>query len=190
MFKSSKNIILASKSPRRQSLLKEIVADFELRTKEVEEVYPDDLKREQVAIYLSELKAEAFKNELNPNDLVITSDTIVCLEDKILGKPNDKQEAFQMLSDLSGKKHEVITAITLMSLDKVTSFYDATEVYFKSLSEEEINYYIDNYQPYDKAGSYGIQEWIGYVGIEKIKGSYFNVVGLPVQKLYEKLKEF
>ncbi len=191
MFKQSgKHIILASKSPRRQLLLKELGFDFEVRTKDVDEVYPENLKREQVAIYLSELKAQAFKDELKIDDVVITSDTIVCLEKNILGKPKDKEEAFNMLSLLSGKMHEVITAVTLTSTTKQTSFFDVTEVYFKPLSEEEINHYIDNYQPYDKAGSYGIQEWIGYIGIEKIKGSYFNVVGLPVQKLYMELIKF
>lgn len=191
MFKSfPKNIILASKSPRRQSLLSELGLKFEVNTKEVEEIYPNHLKRQQVALYLSELKAKAFKDEMNADDLIITSDTIVCLGNDILGKPKDEQEAFDMLSKLSGKSHEVITAVTLMCLNKTTSFYDETEVCFKQLTEDEINYYIDNYKPFDKAGAYGIQEWIGYIGIEKIKGSYFNVVGLPVQKLYQELKNY
>ena len=186
----SKNIILASKSPRRQNLIKELGFDFEIRTKEVDEVYPPELKKEQVAIYLSELKAAAFKDELEPNDLIITSDTIVCLEDRIIGKPKDREDAFHMLSDLSGKMHEVVTAVTLMSATKTVTFYDVTEVYFKVLSNYEMDTYIDEYKPFDKAGSYGIQEWIGYIGIEKINGSYHNVMGLPVKKLYEALEEF
>ncbi len=190
LSKSSKNVILASKSPRRQELLKELVPTFEIRTKDVEEIYPPDLKKEQVAIFLSELKAEAFKEELKPNDLIITSDTIVCLEDRIIGKPKDREDAFHMLSDLSGNMHEVVTAVTLMSTDKTVTFYDVTEVYFKVLSNYEIDYYINNYEPYDKAGSYGVQEWIGYIAIEKMVGSYYNVMGLPVKKLYEALEEF
>lgn len=187
---TSKNIILASKSPRRQNLLKELGIKFEIRTKDIEEVYPPELKKEQVAIFLSELKAEAFKEELQPNDLLITSDTIVCLDDRIIGKPKDKDDAYNMLSDLSGKMHEVITAVTLTNVKKKFTFYDITEVYFKELSTNEIETYIENYQPYDKAGSYGIQEWIGYIGIEKIVGSYHNVMGFPVKKVYESLDEF
>lgn len=187
---TTKNIILASKSPRRQNLIKELGVNFEIRTKDVEEIYPPELKKEQVAIFLSELKAAAFKEELQPNDLIITSDTIVCLNDRIIGKPKDRDNAFNMLSDLSGNMHEVITAVTLMSQQKTVTFYEVTEVYFKVLSNYEIDFYINNYQPYDKAGGYGIQEWIGYIGIEKINGSYFNVMGLPVKKLYEALEEF
>ncbi len=184
------NIILASKSPRRQNLLKELGFDFEIRTKEIEEVYSSELKREEVAVYLSELKASAFTDQLNDNDLVITSDTIVCLKEEIIGKPTDREDAIQMLGKLSSNKHEVITAVTLLSKEKQHTFYEVTEVYFKTLTLAEIEYYIDNYQPFDKAGSYGIQEWIGYIGIEKIVGSYFNVMGLPVQKLYNELMNF
>ena len=187
---TSKNIILASKSPRRQNLLKDLGVDFEIRTKEVEEIYPLELKKEEVAIFLSELKAAAFKDELQPNDLIITSDTIVCLGDRIIGKPKDREDAFNMLSDLSGNMHEVITAVTLMSATKTKTFFDVTEVYFKVLSNYEIDTYINKYEPYDKAGSYGIQEWIGYIGIEKINGSYHNVMGFPVKKVYEALEEF
>jgi septum formation protein len=185
-----KSIILASKSPRRQHLLKDLGVDFEIRTKEVEEVYPPELEREQVALFLSELKATAFENELTENDILITSDTIVCLGDRIIGKPKDRDDAFNMLSDLSGNKHEVITAVTLTSKEKQQSFFVETEVYFKTLSNFEIDYYINKYQPFDKAGSYGIQEWIGYIGIEKIVGSYFNVMGFPVKEVYEALDEF
>ncbi|PCJ25844.1 MAG: septum formation protein Maf [Flavobacteriales bacterium] len=184
------NIILASKSLRRQSLLKELGIDFEIITKEVEEVYPPELKREKVAVFLSELKAKAFNDELNDNDLVITSDTIVCLGNEIIGKPRGREDAIAMLGKLSGNKHEVITAVTLLSKQKQHTFYEVTEVYFKTLTNQEIEYYIDNYEPFDKAGSYGIQEWIGYIAIEKINGSYFNVMGLPVKKLYEELIKF
>jgi septum formation protein len=184
------NLILASKSPRRQTLLKELGFDFEIITKEVKEVYSPELKREQVAVYLSELKSNAFKAELAANDLVITSDTIVCLGDEIIGKPTDREDAVKMLGKLSGNKHEVITAVTLLSKERTYTFYEETSVYFKALSNEEIEYYIDNYQPFDKAGSYGVQEWIGYIAIEKIEGSYYNVMGLPVKKLYEELIKF
>ena len=187
---TTKNIILASKSPRRQNLLKGLGVEFEIKTKEVEEVYPPGLKKEEVAIFLSELKAKAFKEDLRDNDLLITSDTIVCLDDKILGKPKDKEEAFNMLSDLSGKMHEVITAVTLTTKDKTHTFYDVTQVYFKELSNYEIDTYINNSQPYDKAGSYGVQEWMGYIGVEKINGSFYNVMGFPIKKVYEALEEF
>lgn len=187
---SKLQLILASKSPRRQQLLKDIGVDFEIRLKEIDEVYPPELKGEEVALFLSELKASAFKNDLQAHEILLTSDTIVCLGEKILGKPTDKQHAIAMLGELSGKKHEVITAVTLTSVSKQHSFAVSTDVYFKPLTSDEINYYIENYQPYDKAGSYGIQEWIGYIGIEKIVGSYFNVMGLPVKEVYEELIKF
>lgn len=186
----SYNIILASKSPRRQNLLKELGFDFEIKTKEIEEIYPPELKRENVAVYLSELKAKAFVDDLNENDLVLTSDTIVCLGSEIIGKPSGRDDAINMLGKLSGNRHEVVTAVTLLSKEKQHTFYEETEVYFKKLTSAEIEYYIDNYQPFDKAGSYGIQEWIGYIGIEKIIGSYFNVMGLPVKKVYDELLKF
>lgn len=186
----SKNIILASKSPRRQNLLKELGFDFEIKTKEIEEIYPPELKRENVALFLSELKALAFVDDLKENDLIITSDTIVCLGNEIIGKPKGRDDAIEMLGKLSGNKHEVITAVTLLSKEKQHTFYEETEVYFKPLTIPEIEYYVDNYQPFDKAGSYGIQEWIGYIGIEKIIGSYFNVMGLPVKRVYEELIKF
>lgn len=185
-----KDIVLASKSPRRQQLLKDLGLNFTIVTKEVDEVYPPNLKKQEVALFLSKLKADAFLPDLKENQLVITSDTIVCLEDKIIGKPKDRDDAFNMLSDLSGKMHEVVTAVTLTSLEKQVSFFVVTEVYFKPLSNFEIDYYINNFQPFDKAGSYGIQEWIGYIGIEKIVGSYFNVMGLPVKELYDELERF
>ena len=184
------NIILASKSPRRQNLLKELGFNFEIITKEIAEIYPPELQKEKVAVFLSELKASAFKQGLKPNDLILTSDTIVCLGDEIIGKPTDREDAIKMLGKLSGNKHEVITAVTLLSKEKQHTFYDVTEVYFKELSAQEIEYYIDNYKPFDKAGSYGIQEWIGYIGIEKISGSYFNVMGLPVKRVYDEILKF
>ena len=184
------NIILASKSPRRQNLLKDLGIDFEIITKEVEEVYPLELEREEVAVFLSELKASAFATDLKENDLIITSDTIVCLGQEIIGKPIDREDAIKMLGKLSGNKHEVITAVTLLSQQKKHTFYEVTEVYFKDLTVSEIEYYIDNFKPFDKAGSYGIQEWIGYIGIEKINGSYFNVMGLPVKQVYEEIIKF
>lgn len=184
------NIILASKSPRRQNLLKELGFDFEIKTKEIEEIYPPELQRKDVAVFLSELKASAFVKDLEDNDLIITSDTIVCLKDEIIGKPIDREDAVCMLGKLSGNKHEVITAVTLLSKEKQYTFYDVTEVSFKTLTTQEIEFYIDNYQPFDKAGSYGIQEWIGFIGIEKINGSYFNVMGLPVKRVYDELLRF
>jgi septum formation protein len=184
------NLILASKSPRRQELLKGLGLTFEIRTKEIEEIFPPALFKEEIPVYLSNLKAKAFENELGENDLVITSDTIVWNENKQLGKPKDRSEAIEMLKNLSGKSHEVITAVTLMSKVKTHSFYETTKVFFKELLQEEIEYYVDNYQPYDKAGSYGIQEWIGFVGIPKIEGDYFNVVGLPLNRLNLELGKF
>ncbi|MFA8436451.1 MAG: Maf-like protein [Marinifilaceae bacterium] len=184
------NIILASQSPRRHQMLKELGLTFEIRTKDVEEVYPEHLEAEEVPVYLAELKAEAFVSDLQDDELVITADTVVCLGDQILGKPADRQEAFDMIRGLSGCSHRVISGVCLMSKEKKVAFPAITHVHFKELSDEEINYYIDTYKPFDKAGAYGIQEWIGFVGIDSIEGSYFNVVGLPIQRLYEELKKF
>lgn len=180
------NIILASGSPRRQQFFKDLNIDFTIKLKEVEEVYPLELKGSEITDFLADLKSKAFKN-LSEKDIVITSDTIVWLENKALGKPKDKKEAFSMLRSLSGKKHEVITSISIKSKDFQTIINDTTVVSFKKISDKEINYYIDNYKPFDKAGAYGIQEWIGFIAINKLEGSYFNVVGLPVHKLYEEL---
>ena len=160
--------------------------DFSIQLKEVNEVYPDNLKASEITDYLADLKSKAFTN-LSENDILITSDTIVWLENKALGKPKNKEEAFQMLRSLSGKKHEVITSISIKSKDFQTIVNDTTVVSFKKISDKEINYYINNYKPFDKAGAYGIQEWIGFIAINKLEGSYFNVVGLPVHKLYEEL---
>jgi septum formation protein len=183
---SNYNIILASGSPRRQQFLRDLDIPFTIQLKEVDEIYPQHLQSNEITEYLADLKANAF-SELNENDLLITSDTIVWLDNKALGKPKDSEDAFDMLSQLSGKKHQVITSVSIKGKNFQKMISDTTDVYFKKLSTEEINYYINTYQPFDKAGSYGIQEWIGFIGIESIKGSYFNVMGLPVQKLYKEL---
>lgn len=185
-----KTLILGSKSPRRKELLEGLGIQFETRTKEVEETFSPEINPYKVAEFLAEKKASAFVNELNQDDIVITSDTIVLCEGEILGKPKNVEDAFRMLTKLSGKSHEVITGVCLKSLNKTISFSDTTKVWFNPLSTDEINYYISNYKPYDKAGSYGIQEWIGYIGISKIEGTYFNVMGLPVNLLYKRLYEF
>ena len=184
------HLILASQSPRRHQMLKELGIDFEIKTKEVDEVYPEGLSPKEIPVYLAELKASAFESDFKNNELVITADTIVCVDDWILGKPKDREEAIKMLSALSGRSHKVISGVCLKSAKKKVSFATTTEVHFKNLSKEEIDYYIDNYEPYDKAGAYGIQEWIGFIGIDGIEGSYFNVVGLPIQRLYEELSKF
>lgn len=183
-------IILASKSPRRQELLALMDLDFKVVLKEVDESYPDGLKPEQIAVYIAEEKARAFDEELNENELVLTADTIVCVDDIILGKPDNEEHAFEMLSMLSGKKHEVITGVAFLMNQRLHSFYEVSEVYFTNLSAEQIRHYIQTCKPFDKAGSYGIQEWAGLVGIEKINGSYTNVVGLPTHRVYQELKAF
>jgi septum formation protein len=183
-------IILASKSPRRQQLLSESGLKFTVKPMDVPEKYPDDLKMTEIPMFLSELKAEAFRPHLQKNQIVITADTIVWIDGQVLGKPNGHDDAVRMLSLLAGKKHEVITGVCLLSPEKKISFHSVTGVWFKPLSDEEIHYYIDHYRPYDKAGAYGIQEWIGYIGIYRIEGSFFNVMGLPVQSVYEHLKKF
>ncbi|MDD3723446.1 MAG: Maf family nucleotide pyrophosphatase [Lutibacter sp.] len=182
----NKNIILASGSPRRQELFKELGLDFSIQVKVVEEIYPSKLKEEEITDYLAELKAAAF-TEMAENDIVITSDTIVWMNNKAIEKPKDKQQAFEMLQALSDKGHKVITSICIKTFNSQKVFHDETMVYFKPLSMEEIIYYVENYKPFDKAGAYGIQEWIGFIGVTKIEGSYFNVMGLPVHKLYEEL---
>ena len=184
-------LILASKSPRRRQLLADMGLDFEIRLKPVTEDFDESMKKEAVAIYLCEKKALAFsRDEIANDEIIITADTIVCLGDQILNKPGDRGHAIEMLLTLSGKKHEVITGVCLRSRAKMKSFFVSTAVYFKQLSQKEIEYYVDQFKPFDKAGAYGIQEWIGFVGIEKIEGSYFNVVGLPTARLYEELGEF
>lgn len=179
-------VILASGSPRRQQFFKDLGIDFTIQVKSVDEVYPAHFQGVEITDYLADLKSKAFTN-VKENELVITSDTIVWLENKPLEKAANEQEAFEMLRKMSGKMHEVITSVSIKSANFQKLFNDTTRVFFKELSDDEIHFYIKNYQPFDKAGAYGIQEWIGFIGIEKIEGSYFNVMGLPVHKLYEEL---
>jgi septum formation protein len=184
------NYILASKSPRRQQLLHSLGIKFQVRIKEVDEIFPQELSPTEIPVYLAELKAQSFLPELESNDLLITADTIVFLENKVIGKPQDSKEAEQLLRILSGKEHQVISGVCLSSVNKQKSFHAVTNVQFKKLSQEEINFYIQSFRPFDKAGAYGIQEWIGYIGISHIEGSFYNVMGLPVQKLYEEIQNF
>ena len=184
-------IILASNSPRRKELLAGLDVAFEVRVlKGIDESYPADLPTKQIAQYISQKKAAAYRNTIASDELVITADTIVVLGDEVMGKPKDEADACRMLRELSGKTHQVITGVTLTTTEKQYSFSVETDVTFKEFSEEEIVYYVKKYQPMDKAGSYGIQEWIGYIGVTSLQGSYFNVMGLPVQRIYEALKNF
>lgn len=182
-------LILASASPRRQQLMKDAGFTFEIRLKDIEETYPRELALEKVPEYLSRVKAEAFRGELKPDEVLVTADTVVCIHDKILGKPADRADAIRMLQELSGNRHLVITGVSVTTRTEQHSFSALTNVFFKTLSTEEIEFYVDTYKPFDKAGAYGIQEWIGYIGIERIEGSFYNVMGLPVQKLYETLRK-
>jgi septum formation protein len=184
------NIILASGSPRRQQFFKEMDLHYTIRLKEIEEIYPEYLKGAEITNFLAELKASAFENELEENDVLVTSDTIVWLNGKALGKPRDYDDAFKMLQQLANQTHEVITSVCLKSIDKTEVFHCVTKVTFADLSDEAIRYYLDNYQPFDKAGSYGIQDWIGLIGISNIEGSYTNVVGLPTEMLFQKLMQY
>lgn len=182
------HIILASQSPRRKTLLQGLNIDFEVKPSPADETYPADLSHDKVAEYIALQKARCFpKNELSQRFILITADTIVLVDNEILGKPKDENDAITMLRKLSGKKHEVITGVVVTTAATQNSFSVKTEVYFKDLTDSEIDYYVKNYHPLDKAGAYGIQEWIGYVGITRINGSFFNVMGLPVQRLYEEL---
>lgn len=183
-------IILASSSPRRQQLMREAGFVFEIRTKDTAEIYPAEMKVEEIPEYLAGLKASAFKEELKEKELLVTADTIVSIHGKMIGKPRDREDAIRILNELSGNKHTVITGLCLTTHALQRSCSVFTDVYFRPLAEEEILYYVDKYQPYDKAGAYGIQEWIGYTGIERIDGSFYNVMGLPVQTLYCELKKF
>ena len=185
------HIILASKSPRRQELLRGMGVDFEILTKETPEDYPNDLPLDEVPKYLSMQKSLAFNDvELPADYLLITSDTVVICEGEILGKPKDREDAARMLRLLSGKTHHVVTGVTVRSAEKTESFAVRSNVTFAQLDADEINYYIEHCKPYDKAGAYGIQEWIGYVGISGLEGSFYNVMGLPTRKLYQCLKVF
>lgn len=184
-----KNVILGSGSPRRRFFLEELGLDFTVCLKPIDEAYPDKLKGHEISDYLSCLKARPFLDELQPEDLLITSDTIVWHGGEALGKPEDRLHAAEMLQRLSCDEHEVISSVAITTTENQWVLHDRTRVKFKCLSEEEINYYIDSCAPFDKAGAYGIQEWIGFIGIEWIEGSYFNVMGFPVQKFCEKLLE-
>jgi septum formation protein len=179
-------LIVASSSPRRQYLMREAGFTFTVEKPEVDESFPPDLPVDQVAKYLAEKKAEYFRLSMK-DEVVLTADTVVILDNKILNKPLDRNEAVEMLSDLSGKAHNVMTGVCILSKEKEISFDDLTEVTFQSLSQREIGYYVDHYKPYDKAGAYGAQDWIGMVAIQKIVGSYFNVMGLPIHKVYQHL---
>ena len=182
-------LILASASPRRQQLMKDAGFTFEVRLKNVEEKYPQELHWENVPEYLSKVKASAFREELKADEVLITADTVVCIHDRILGKPADRKEAISMLQELSGNRHLVVTGVSVTTRTEQLSFSSRTDVFFKRLSNEEIEFYVDTYKPFDKAGAYGIQEWIGYIGIERLEGSFYNVMGLPIQKLYETLRK-
>lgn len=181
-------IVLGSKSPRRQSLVLELGYDVEVRTAEVDEIYPDNIAPTEVPAYLAKLKAMPLVDSLQPGELLITSDTVVILGDTILGKPVSREDAIEMLQQLSGRSHEVITGVSLTMSEKSYTFSTITKVTFSKLTMTEIIHYIDEYKPFDKAGAYGIQEWIGYIGVERIEGCYYNVVGLPVHDLYHTIQ--
>ena len=188
---SGKRIILASKSPRRRELLEMLDIDFECMTIDgIEEKYPENLEPERVPEYLAELKAAAYRKVIGKNDIVITADTVVISNGKILGKPANREEAVEMLLDLSGHTHKVVTGVSVTSTDRSHTFRCETEVTFDNITEEEVAYYVDKYRPFDKAGSYGIQEWIGCVAVAGINGSFYNVMGLPVNRLYHLLSSW
>lgn len=184
------NIILASRSPRRQQLLRELGLKFDVVIKDYEETFPEGLNGEEIARYVAFKKAASFENEISDNEIVIAADTIVWCNNKVLGKPVNQEDAFAILKEISGNTHEVITGVSLRSKSKELTFSDSTKVTFETFTDEEIYYYIDKFKPYDKAGAYGIQEWIGILACSHIDGSYFNVVGLPVQRLYKELQRF
>jgi len=183
-------IILASQSPRRQELLRGLNIPFEVQQIDVEETYPSQMVGVDIPMYLAEKKADAYSDRMDENTLLITADTIVWHEGGVFGKPVDKEDATRMLKALSGKTHQVITGVCISTLSKRRTFHVISEVRFARLAPEEIEYYLQNFQPYDKAGAYGVQEWIGYIGVEYIEGSYFNVMGLPVQRLFSELKRW
>ena len=181
-------VILASNSPRRKELLAGLGVDYEVRTlPDVDESYPETLQGADIPLYIAKEKADAYVAMMQPGELMITADTIVWLDGKVLGKPRDREDALQMLRTMSGRTHEVFTGVCITTTDWQRSFTAQTEVRFATLSEEEIAYYVDNFQPMDQAGAYGVQEWIGFIGVENISGSYYNIMGLPVQKLYREL---
>ena len=183
-------ITLASRSPGRQQLLRELGLNFDVVVREYTETFPEGLTGEEIARYIAYEKAASFKNEITGNEIVITADTIVWCNNKVLGKPVDYEDAISILNEISGNTHEVITGVSIISPSKEVTFSVSTKVTFETMSPDEINYYVENFKPYDKAGAYGIQEWIGIIACSHIDGSYFNVVGLPVQRLYQELKGF
>ena len=184
-------VILASKSPRRKELLGGLGIPFEVRTlSDIDESYPDTLKGEEIPMFISGKKADAYKRTMADDEMIITADTIVYDNGQVLGKPKDRGEAIQMLRELSGHAHEVITGVSIVTKQKTTQFASTSKVYFAELTDEEITFYVDTYKPFDKAGAYGIQEWIGFVAVTRIEGSYFNVMGLPIQRLYTELKQY
>ncbi|GAB5418674.1 MAG: Maf-like protein [Crocinitomicaceae bacterium] len=185
-----KKLVLGSKSPRRQSLIGELGFPVEIRTDEIEEIYPEGLAPESVPEYLAKLKAQPLIPTLAENEILVTSDTIVLLDGAVIGKPKNREDSLQMLRSLSGNSHTVITGVNLVSTNKSHHFSTRTEVFFSELSDEEIEHYVDRHEPFDKAGSYGIQEWLGYIGVSKIEGCYYNVMGLPLHDLYRALKQF
>jgi len=185
------SVILASGSPRRKKLLSSIGIDYKVRIiNGIDESYPENMKAEDIPQFISRKKAAAYRQDMSNGELIITADTVVAVDNKILGKPKDKTEAVKMLSLLSGRKHQVITGVTVMTSEREETFATVSNVSISKLSDEEIDYYIEKYKPYDKAGAYGIQEWIGMIGVTGIEGSFFNVMGLPVQRLYTLLKTF
>ncbi len=182
-------IILASGSPRRQQFFKDLDLDFEIRIKEVEEVFPSALKAAEITDFLAELKAEVFEGSLQINEILVTSDTIVWHKNKALGKPKNYEDAFLMLQSLSNDSHEVITSVCFKTQTKKETFHEMTKVTFNKITDKAIHYYLENYKPYDKAGAYGIQEWLGFIAVSKIEGSYANVMGLPVDKVHDYLSK-
>lgn len=188
---SNYKIILASNSPRRKELLSGLDIDYDIKTlPDIDESYPDHLQGEDIAIYIAKEKADAYKSFLDNDTLLITADTIVLLEGMVYGKPIDEEDAKRMLRDLSGKTHSVMTGVCITTKEKQRAFGVSSEVRFATLEEDEIEYYVTKYKPLDKAGAYGVQEWIGYIAVEYISGSYFNIMGLPIQRLYQELKKF
>jgi septum formation protein len=190
MIQSSSPIILASQSPRRKQLLEWAEVPFTVVVSNVDESYPADLSAADIAVYIAHNKAQAVKQIVNQGSIIIAADTIVVIEEEILGKPIDKADAIQMLTKLAGKTHHVITGVTITQNEKTISFADTSEVLFNPLSTQQIEHYIEHYQPYDKAGSYAIQEWIGVIGIKKITGDFYNIMGLPVSKVVQHLQDF
>ena len=183
-------IVLASNSPRRRELLSGLNLEYTVRVlPDIDESYPDTLKGEEIPMYLSREKAEAYRNSMAEDELIITADTVVCINEKVLGKPRTQEEAKEMLRGLSGKTHQVITGVCLMTCGLQRTFSATTQVTFDVLTEDEIEFYVEKFRPLDKAGAYGVQEWIGFVGVSRLEGSYFNVMGLPVQRLYQELKK-